>query len=59
MRENLGFALHRIQERIDTGQLDASFLLWVDALCINQQDLNERRHQVNMMGQIYLGAGLG
>jgi len=27
--------------------------LWVDALCINQQDLAERGHQVQIMGQIY------
>lgn len=27
--------------------------LWVDAVCINQQDLMDRGHQVNMMGKIY------
>lgn len=27
--------------------------LWIDALCINQQDLNERASQVAMMGIVY------
>jgi len=30
--------------------------LWVDALCINQQDEKERGHQVSMMGRIYRNA---
>jgi hypothetical protein len=28
-------------------------LLWIDALCINQKDLDERASQVGLMGQIY------
>ena len=28
-------------------------VLWVDALCINQVDLDERTHQVSRMGSIY------
>jgi hypothetical protein len=28
-------------------------VLWVDAISINQSDLNERKEQVNLMGQIY------
>ena len=27
--------------------------LWIDAICINQNDLLERGHQVSMMGSIY------
>ena len=27
--------------------------LWIDALCINQQDNPERSHQVQLMGSIY------
>ena len=27
--------------------------LWTDAICINQADLNERKAQVLMMGDIY------
>jgi hypothetical protein len=28
-------------------------VIWVDALCINQEDTLERNHQVNQMGRIY------
>ncbi len=28
-------------------------VLWVDALCINQSDSDERTHQVSLMAQIY------
>ena len=30
--------------------------IWVDALCINQQDLDERASQVCLMGQVYSNA---
>jgi hypothetical protein len=30
--------------------------LWVDALCINQDDIPERSEQVNKMGSIYTNA---
>jgi hypothetical protein len=33
-----------------------SRLLWVDALCISQQDLVERSQQVQVMGEIYCNA---
>lgn len=26
---------------------------WIDALCINQQDIEEKNHQVSLMGEIY------
>lgn len=26
--------------------------IWIDSLCINQSDLNEKSHQVRVMGQI-------
>jgi hypothetical protein len=29
---------------------------FVDALCINQDDMEERAHQVSLMGKVYLGA---
>lgn len=35
------------------GQKSTPLLLWIDALCINQDDLQERSHQVQMMKQIY------
>ncbi|KAH8596246.1 heterokaryon incompatibility protein-domain-containing protein [Bisporella sp. PMI_857] len=31
-------------------------VIWIDAVCINQSDLNERNHQVMLMEQIYRGA---
>lgn len=32
---------------------DTTLYLWIDALCINQEDLNEKASQVAMMGIIY------
>lgn len=37
------------QFRLQSG----SRILWIDAVCINQEDLNERSQQVALMGQIY------
>ncbi|KAF2105436.1 heterokaryon incompatibility protein-domain-containing protein, partial [Lophiotrema nucula] len=48
--ENLEAALRDL--RYD----DQPRLLWVDALCINQSDGEEKGHQVRMMGNIYSGA---
>src|SRR4051794_7217871 len=36
--------------------VDASGYLWADAICINQEDLEERNSQVSMMGSIYESA---
>ncbi|KAF4821648.1 Heterokaryon incompatibility protein 6, OR allele [Colletotrichum tropicale] len=47
---NLFEALHRIRERF--GQK----VLWADSLCINQDDEEEKSHQVALMGQIYARA---
>jgi hypothetical protein len=33
-----------------------SRLLWIDAICINQRNLDERAEQVPLMGKIYSGA---
>jgi len=35
---------------------NAPRVLWVDALCVNQADLDEKQHQVPMMGKIYRAA---
>ncbi|KAN0120187.1 HET domain containing protein [Hyaloscypha variabilis] len=35
---------------------DSSRLLWIDAICINQDDLDERSRQVQLMGKIYSDA---
>lgn len=34
-------------------RLDASLHIWIDAVCINQDDLDERASQVTLMGEIY------
>lgn len=50
VRANLRSALfhlrHKNEERV----------IWIDALCINQRDTNERNHQVGQMGRIYSSA---
>ena len=50
VRQNLWQALYHL--RYD----NAPRILWVDAISINQQDVHERNHQVEMMGKIYAGA---
>uniref|UniRef100_L2FRR3 Ankyrin and het domain-containing protein n=1 Tax=Colletotrichum fructicola (strain Nara gc5) TaxID=1213859 RepID=L2FRR3_COLFN len=44
-------ALRRLRE-----EDGAPLRIWVDALCINQQDISERNEHVKIMGQIYAGA---
>lgn len=44
---NLASALRRLRQQ------DTSRLLWVDAVCINQRNTQEKSHQVAMMGEIY------
>ncbi|KAG4440979.1 hypothetical protein IFR05_003543 [Cadophora sp. M221] len=45
--------LSRALEHLRTGAGPAGRVLWIDALCINQKDVNERNHQVTQMGEIY------
>ena len=45
--ENLDRALRQIR------RLDVAVLLWVDQICINQDDLQKKNQQVAMMGTIY------
>jgi hypothetical protein len=47
IRQNLWSALWNIRE------VDRDLVLWIDALCINQSDIKERSHQVQMMGKIF------
>jgi hypothetical protein len=35
---------------------DTETLIWVDAICINQKDIQDRNKQVSIMDQIYLSA---
>ena len=48
--ENLDAAMRHLR------RLDQSTFIWIDALCINQENTPERNHQVGMMGDIYRGA---
>jgi hypothetical protein len=44
---NLAHALRRLRNT------QKSSLLWADGICINQHDVSEKGHQVQMMGEIY------
>lgn len=44
---NLAVALRNIRHA------DEAIAIWIDALCINQQDIGEREQQVRIMGDIY------
>jgi hypothetical protein len=50
LTENLYSALRHIRRP------DQNIFLWVDAICINQNDPREKGHQVKQMGYIYKGA---
>jgi hypothetical protein len=47
IRDNLWDALYRMRHP------NQSRCLWVDAICINQDNVRERNHQVSLMGFIY------
>lgn len=51
--ENLDLALRQIR------RLDVAVLLWVDQICINQDDLQEKNQQVAIMVTIYQRARTG
>ncbi|OCL03258.1 HET-domain-containing protein, partial [Glonium stellatum] len=48
--ENLHEALQYVRKN------DRKIILWVDALCIDQQNIHERTAQVSQMRDIYTGA---
>ncbi|XXG99605.1 hypothetical protein Hte_005946 [Hypoxylon texense] len=45
--ENLWLAMRRLRSP------EAARVIWIDAICINQQDNDEKSHQVAMMGEVY------
>lgn len=47
VNENVYMVLRRLRSTADTQTL------WVDALCINQEDSEEKSNQVKLMGEIY------
>ncbi|KAI7479403.1 hypothetical protein KC357_g4206 [Hortaea werneckii] len=48
--KSLGAALRRFRDSSDL------VALWADAVCINQEDFQERSNQVRIMGEIYAAA---
>jgi hypothetical protein len=48
LRQNLASAMRHFRDRSDTR------ILWIDALCINQEDMDERNEQVKRMADIYV-----
>ncbi|KAK4244284.1 heterokaryon incompatibility protein-domain-containing protein [Corynascus novoguineensis] len=50
LTQNLYIALRQIRPR------NRDLILWVDAICINQNNPQEKGHQVQHMGSIYKGA---
>jgi hypothetical protein len=52
--ENLWTCLRKFRNHI-TSELDANNI-WVNAICINQEDPDERSSQVSQMGEIYARA---
>ncbi|RYN79885.1 hypothetical protein AA0120_g10639 [Alternaria tenuissima] len=53
IRANLDVALRAFRDKCEFGD---RFMLWVDAICINQDDLDERSRQIKMMRDIYASA---
>lgn len=47
---NLDTALRAARRR------DSTISIWVDAICINQHDVSERNHQIQLMRSIYTSA---
>jgi hypothetical protein len=47
--QTLGLALKYLR-------LNEDRILWIDAICINQRDLEERSYQVSMMSLVYTGS---
>ncbi len=59
--QNLWSFLHQYRQKLSNRLYHEqtppeSVPLWIDALCINQQNMDERAHQVGQMRDIYTGA---
>lgn len=52
VRENLYWALWHLRHENRTR------VLWIDTLCINQEDEKEKNHQIRQMGRIFERAGV-
>ena len=56
VRFNLHLFLKNFQALMDEHNVDLPYYIWVDHLCIDQQDDDERCHQVQLMHNIYWNA---
>ncbi|KXX77936.1 Heterokaryon incompatibility protein 6, OR allele [Madurella mycetomatis] len=55
--KNLAAALRCLTPGVQKNQrTGTNSRLWIDALCINQDDIPERNHQVSLMGELYSSA---
>ena len=56
--KNLLAALSRIHKHcgVESDWPEPPAFLWIDAICINQQDTVEKQHQIRLMRDIYTGA---
>ena len=48
--QNLAYALQQVR------CIKSHLILWADQICINQENLDERGHQVQLMGRVFGGA---
>lgn len=53
VRPNIFQALQRLAARARNDRHSSSQYLWIDSLCINQEDLSEKNVQVTQMANIY------
>jgi len=53
IRHNLSLFLGVLQAKMERKTLSHDLCLWIDAICIDQEDLSERNAQVTIMGEIY------
>lgn len=56
IRQNLWQLLRELKNRIKRGKLATDVRIWIDAICIDQEDHAERNQQVSVMGQIFRSA---
>lgn len=56
LRENLGSALTSIRKHRRRGKILKDYFLWIDLICIQQDCTEEKNHQVQQMGNIYMQA---
>lgn len=56
LQQNLSDFLRRHMRRPQLSNAEWPLPLWIDAVCINQEDPAEKRAQISLMGEIYASA---